>query len=91
MIKLTALTGPELDAVDAALAALDGALTLLLERGAVNEQDGVDLEALSDALADELGRRAHEDAEYRVGSAMARGEVVPVQRPDGQWGYAPAG
>ena len=91
MIKLTALTGQELNEVQLALYALDDALTMLLERGAADEDEGVDLEELSEAVQDELARRAQEDAEYHVGAAVARGELVEVVRPDGQTGYAPAG
>lgn len=60
-----------------------------LDRGAADENEGVDLEALQEAITDELERRAQEDAEYYVAAAVTRGELVEVERPDGQKGYAP--
>lgn len=91
MINLSALTEQELNEVELALLALDEALALLLERGVTTEADGIDLEDLSEAVALEVERRGLEDAEYHVGKAVARGELVAVERPDGQIGYAPAG
>lgn len=91
MITLSALTGQELDQVKLALWALDDALTLLLERGAADEGEGVDLEELSVAVALELEQRALEDAQYCVMRAVAEGALVEVVRPDGQTGYAPTG
>lgn len=91
MIRLSALTNAELLRLDAALTAIDEALVMLEDAGAANAEDGVDLLDLADALVVELDRRTMEDAEYRVKTAITRGEVVPTVRPDGEWGYAPAG
>lgn len=57
MISLTALTGRELAAIDAALTVLDTALETLLERGLITEADGISLDALGDAVAAELEMR----------------------------------
>ena len=91
MIRLSALTGQELDEVRGALWALDDALALLCDRHIVNEQEGIDLEELSEAAETELEQRGMEDAEYHVKQAVAVGALVEVVRPDGEKGYAPAG
>lgn len=89
MITLSALTAGELAQVDTALTLIDAALELLLDRG-VCDEDGIDLIDLAEAVAGEVEARALEDAEYKVGSAIKRGECVEVLRPDGQTGYAPS-
>lgn len=89
MISLSQLTEQELNEVELALYALDDALVMLLERGVANEQQGIDLEELGEAVALEVERRGIEDAGYYVATAVARGELVEVVRPDGQVGYSP--
>jgi hypothetical protein len=89
MINLSGLTTDELNVIHVGLFAINAALELLLDNGAVDAEDGVDLIELEEAWAVELDRRTMEDAEYKVGEALARGEVMPVRRPDGQVGYQP--
>jgi hypothetical protein len=89
VINLTVLTTPELVLIDVALTAINAALELLLDQGATSEEEGVDLLELEEALAVERDRRTMEDAEHKIGEALARGEVIPVRRPDGQVGYQP--
>ncbi|MEO8391497.1 MAG: hypothetical protein ABI700_00755 [Chloroflexota bacterium] len=62
MINLVSLNARELAQLDAAITQLDGALEGLLERGIVDEQDGVDLLELSDAVAAEIEFREVEGA-----------------------------
>lgn len=54
MINLCGLSTARLAQLDEALEAMDDALEMLLDTGAVDERDGVDLSELSDALAAEL-------------------------------------
>jgi hypothetical protein len=62
-----------------------------LERGIANEDDGIDLVELADAVAAEIEFRGYEDAEFKVARALVLGECRAVVRPDGQEGYAPVG
>jgi hypothetical protein len=89
MINLSGLTSLELSLIDQALNIVDAALTLLLTHGAIDEDEGVDLLALDEAVAEEIDRRMMEDAQHKVAEALTRGEIVVVVRPDGQLGYQP--
>lgn len=89
MIRLTALTDTQLSQLDGALNVIDAALTMLLDVGAVDEEEGVDLVELGEAVGAELEVRGYEDAEYKVTQAAQVGECMAVQRPDGEIGYAP--
>lgn len=91
MIKLSVLTDEELAQVDTAVKLIDAAIALLHRRKAFKAREGIDLIELAGALEEEKDSRAIEDAEYRVRQAVAAGELVEVERPDGQKGYAPRG
>jgi hypothetical protein len=58
MITLSLLSSRKLAQLDSALDLLNEALEMLLDEGAVSEREGVDLVELSDALGEELERRA---------------------------------
>ena len=88
-MNLSLLTADELRAVDAALGALGEALAMLEDVGALDEDNGVDLLDLADAVGEELERRGVEDAEYKVAAAVAGGKCMSVVRPDGKIGYLP--
>jgi len=90
-MQLTALTAPELAQLETSLVLLDNSLDMLLERGVCTEEEGIDLIQLSEAVNDELARRAQEDAEFHMEVAVARGLYRKVVRPDGEVGYEPTG
>lgn len=85
--KFSALTTLELESILQAFDAIDAAYDLLLQSGAVSESDDYTTVDLADAIAEEMTRRAYEDAGYKVNEMVARGEVDRYVRPDGQIGY----
>jgi hypothetical protein len=89
VIQLSSLTGPELAQLVDAFDLLNSEFDMLIERGILNEGDGVDINELYLTVFEEDERRAVIDFSADMRHLKREAYIEQITRPDEQIGISP--